>query len=171
MSIANTLYGAAPDHSGGFIVWRSDSWVNLLRTSVVGRNDAIRYDSPSIYGFIASATWGDNDYYDVALRFAKEWNSIKIAAAIGYSSIDPQTPLVLGGDDLDASLGQPSEFLSGSISVMHVPTGLFINFAAGQKELKDEDDAEGSFWFTQGGIERNWFGYGKTTTLWRVRPV
>jgi hypothetical protein len=162
VSIANTLYGAAPDHSGGFLV--GDETLGQVASHFgVGRNDAIRYDSPSIYGFIASATWGDNDYYDVALRFAKEWNSIKVAAAIGYSNIDPQTDACLLGANCDAALGQAAEIVSGSISVMHVPTGLFINFAAGQKELKDEDDAEGSWWFTQGGLERNWFGYGKTT--------
>ena len=155
VSIANTLYGAAPDHSGGFLVG-GETLGQVASHFGVGRNDAIRYDSPSIYGFIASATWGDDDYWDVTLRFAKEWNSIKIAAAIGYSNIDPDGVL-------DGGLGLASEILSGSISVMHMPTGLFINFAAGQKELKDVDDAEGSWWFTQGGIERNWFGYGKTT--------
>ncbi len=75
------------------------SWVDFATQFGPGRNDAIRYDSPSIYGFIASASWGDNDYWDVALRFAKEWNSIKIAAAIGYSNIDPQN------GDPEANLG------------------------------------------------------------------
>ena len=51
---------------------------------MVNRDDVIRYDSPSIYGFIVSASWGDNDYSDVALRFKKEWNSIRFAAAVAY---------------------------------------------------------------------------------------
>ncbi len=160
VSIANTLYGAAPDHSGGLNVGGTGG-INLGQFAShfgVGRNDAVRYDSPSIYGFIASATWGDDDYWDVALRFAKEWNSIKIAAAIAYSDFDTDI-----NSGVAQQLGLGAEVLSGSVSVMHVPTGLFINFAAGHKELKDVEEAEGEFWFTQGGIERNWFGYGSTT--------
>ena len=157
VSVANTLYGAAPDHSGSIAVGGTDG-INLGDFAShfgVGRNDAVRYDSPSVYGFIASATWGDNDYYDVALRFAKEWNSIKLAAAVGYSNFDPQ-------NGSDPSFGSEAfEIVSGSISVMHVPTGLFLNVAAGSKEQDDGD--EGSFWFAQGGIERNWTSYGATT--------
>ena len=163
VSLANTLVSGSPDHgfslevagTGGIILGE------FANDFDAGRDDVVRYDSPSVYGFILSAAWGDDDYYDLALRFAKEWNSIKIAAAIGYSNIDPQTGDADG--DFDGNLGLASEILSGSISVMHTPTGLFINFAAGQKELKDDEDAQGSFWFTQAGLERNWFGYGATT--------
>jgi len=161
VSIANTLYGAAPDHSGSFFVGGDGTRLGEVASHFgVGRDDAIRYDSPSIYGFIASATWGDNDYWDVTLRFAKEWNSIKIAAAIGYSNFEQNST---AGALADFGTGESFTALSGSISVMHVPTGLFANFAAGRKELKDDNDAEGSFWFTQAGVERKWFGYGATT--------
>ena len=157
VSIANTLYGSNADHSNNFDVLGSGAQVvDFANNFGPGRNDVIRYDSPSIYGFIASASWGDDDYWDVALRFAKEWNSFKVAAAIGYANIDPQN-----GDPED-NLGFASEFITGSISVMHVPTGLFVNFGTGNKELENSD-GEGSFFFTQAGIERNWFGYGSTT--------
>jgi hypothetical protein len=157
VSIANTLYGANPDHSGSFDVGNSGRTMGQFANSFgTGRNDAIRYDSPSIYGFIASASWGDDNYYDVTLRFAKEWNSIKIAAAIGYAKADP--------DGSAGGVGYTSgeqEILSGSVSVMHVPTGLFANFGTGTNE--DGDGNEASFWFAQGGIERKWLSYGATT--------
>jgi hypothetical protein len=129
-----------------------------------GRDDVIRYDSPSIYGFIVSAAWGDNDYADVALRFKKEWNSIRVAAAIGYqwdASGDQDTSPEndIGGADLE---NLDFEVLSGSISVMHVPTGIYGAFAAGNKEIEDLD-RDASFWYAQLGIEKKFLPYGSTT--------
>jgi predicted porin len=117
-----------------------------------GRDDVIRYDSPSIYGFIVSASWGDNDYADVALRFKKEWNSIRVAAAIAYQ----------WDSSNDGSPGDDFETLHGSVSVMHVPTGIYGAFAAGRREVEDvEDDA--TFWYAQLGIEKKFLPYGSTT--------
>jgi predicted porin len=129
-----------------------------------GRDDVIRYDSPSIYGFIVSASWGDNDYADVALRFKKEWNSIRVAAAIGYqwdASGDQDTS---PEDDIDGADLENLDFevLSGSISVMHVPTGIYAAFAAGNKEIEDQD-RDASFWYAQLGIEKKFLPYGSTT--------
>lgn len=113
------------------------------------RDDLVRYDSPSIYGFILSASWGDDDYYDVALRFKKEWNSIRLAAAASYINSDPDG-------------GAERETINGSISVMHVPTGLFGSFQAGEAELEGEDD-DASFWYVQAGIQKQFLPYGSTT--------
>lgn len=117
-----------------------------------GRDDVIRYDSPSIYGFIVSASWGDDDYADVALRFKKEWNSIRVAAAIGYQWDETN----------DGSPGDDFETLSGSVSVMHVPTGIYGAFAAGNREV-DGNDKDASFWYAQLGIEKKFLPYGSTT--------
>jgi predicted porin len=111
-----------------------------------GRADLIRYDSPSIMGFILSASWGENDYTDVALRFVKEFNSIRVAAGIGY----------VWADELGA------EELAGSASVMHVPTGLYAAFAAADLETEGGDDIA-SMWYVQGGIEKKLLPYGTTT--------
>jgi predicted porin len=124
-----------------------------------GRDDVIRYDSPSIYGFIVSASWGDNDYADVALRFKKEFNSIRIAAAVAYQWDETE----------DAGVGTTTitpafEALTGSISVQHIPTGIYGAFAAGSKEFTDlvnRDDA--TFWYAQLGIEKKFLPYGSTT--------
>ena len=88
ITLANTLYVGSPDHSFSLEVGGTGGITlgEFANDFDGGRNDVIRYDSPSIYGFILSASWGDDDYYDIALRFAKEWNSIKIAAGIGYQN-------------------------------------------------------------------------------------
>jgi hypothetical protein len=66
--------------------------------SDAGRDDVIRYDSPSIYGFILSTSWGDDDLWDGALRFSKQWNSVRIAAAVAYQEIDSDA-------SIEASIG------------------------------------------------------------------
>jgi predicted porin len=118
-----------------------------------GRDDVIRYDSPSIYGFIVSASWGDNDYADVALRFKKEWNSVRVAAAVAYQWDDTQ----------DSGPASDFEVLSGSVSVMHIPTGIYAAFAAGEKDFAVEALSDPSFWYAQLGIEKKWLPYGSTT--------
>ena len=150
VTLGNTLYVASPDHSFSLEVGGAGGiTLGEFANDFDGdRNDVVRYDSPSIYGFILSAAWGDDDYYDIALRFAKEWNSIKIAAAVGYQNADA------------ADLGE-FEALTGSISVMHVPTGLFAALMLGEKELESGADAD--FWYVQAGLERKWFDYGATT--------
>lgn len=123
------------------------NWANNLDS---GRNDVIRYDTPSIYGFILSASWGDDDYADVALRFKREFNSIRIAAAVAYQW-DTQA------DNNDF------ETVGGSISVMHVPTGLYAAFAAGSRDYELAATEDISFWYVQAGIERKLLPYGATT--------
>jgi len=46
---------------------------------------AVRYDSPTWNGFSVSASWGDDDFWDVAARYAGEWNGIKVSAAAAYN--------------------------------------------------------------------------------------
>jgi predicted porin len=146
-------------YAGGFFVRTFDGdldgdelrWQDVLGAIGGGQEDIIRYDTPSIYGFIVSASWGDDDIWDVALRFQKEFNSIRIAAGIGYLE-----------DDRDDDVSRTDNQLSGSASAIHVPTGLFVTVAAGSRSFKDDSpDAEN--WYIKGGISKNWFSHGATT--------
>ena len=156
----NSFFELREDEDGfGLGLRWSDVTSNL---DGVSRRNRIRYDTPSIYGFIASASWGEDDYYDFALRFSKEWNSIRVAAGIAYAHQDFQnnSGIFLGNDEF--------EILSGSLSVMHMPSGLYATFAAGTQDVEDEfgdpgkgDDAH--YYYTQLGITRNFTGVGATT--------
>jgi predicted porin len=153
--------------SGGATGIRLDQWASNLDPS---RDDMVRYDSPSIYGFIVSASWGDNDYADVALRFKKEWNSVRVAAAIAYQwdGSNDGTTFV---DDIDRTVGgvtvnSDAEVLLGSISVMHIPTGFYTAFAAGEVEVEGQGAGatdEANFWYVQLGLEKKFLPYGSTT--------
>ena len=123
------------------------------------RGDIVRYDTPSIFGMVVSASWGEDDLADVAIRYKKEWNSIRLVAGIGYlwdtdetetdlptsaerSSTNANSTLVSQSSRLgltsiidcpEPGLGQATcvderqdfEQVKGSLSMMHVPTGLY----------------------------------------------
>lgn len=111
------------------------------------RGDVVRYDSPSLFGLVISAAWGEDDLADVAVRFKKEWNSIRMVAGLGYlwdtdegeggpsSAIACPNPSVSG----NPIVGNPTrncvnerqdvEEFKGSASAMHVPTGLYAHAA------------------------------------------
>ncbi|WP_127077733.1 porin [Rhodomicrobium lacus] len=149
------------------------------------RVEAVRYDTPSLYGFIVSASFAGNDFYDVALRYQKEFNSIRVAAGIGYAwsglnsdsssnrisygvSIDTTTPA--NSQVLASSTGKSSklEVVSGSISAQHVPTGLYASFAAGSREITNPNFGaaitnEASYFYIQAGISKRFLDYGATT--------
>ncbi len=135
----------------------------------------VTYQTPEFAGFTASTTWGEDDYWDVALRYKGEFAGLKVAAGIGYGKIDTgaaQTSTACAAIENDTS---DCDQFGGSISVVHVESGLFVNFGAGIK--KDDliadttlfatsaltPDDEQTFWALQAGIERKWTSFGKTT--------
>jgi predicted porin len=131
------------------------------------RQNIVRYDSPTFQGFTFSANWGEDDYWAVALRYANEFNGIRIAAGAAYSWLNE--PDSEGGCTTN---GGPNgtvdcEAWGVGASVMHVATGLFVS--AGYGEVIDNlrpatavDDKD-NFWVVTAGIERSWIPLGKTT--------
>jgi predicted porin len=140
------------------------------------RFNLVKWDSPTIAGFTASASWGEDDFWDIALRYAGEFGGFKLAAGIGYLEItdgpETKTECNARGGGLGGSDDSCQQF-GGSVSVIHEKTGLFLNLGAGQK--KDEAIATTTvfagtganddqwFWSAQAGIERKFNEYGKTT--------
>ena len=95
--------------------------------------NAVRYDSPTFQGFSVSATWGEDDFWDVAARYAGEFNGIKVAIAAAYShtadeGVFLQRNLAIGVDRRDSNYFQIGAF------VTHVPTGLFAYAAYGNED-------------------------------------
>ncbi len=157
ITLANTITNGNPDVGASFFV-RDSAGAAVFRVGNFAsdfdapRDDVIRYDSPSFYGFIVSASWGDNDYADIAVRFKKEFNSVRVAAALAYQWDERN----------DRTADDGAEIFGGSISLMHIPTGLFVSFMAADTEV-DGSDNDPNFWYVQAGIERKWLPYGATT--------
>jgi hypothetical protein len=131
------------------------------------RYDLVKYESPSIAGFKVSAAWGEDDMWDVALRYAGlVGGRVKLAAGIGYGSFTD----VANNGCIAATIGESDadcHQLGASIGALDVPTGLFAHFAYGSRTdevVNDQgDDGDREMFYIQAGIEKNWFGVGNTT--------
>ncbi|MEZ5850312.1 MAG: porin [Hyphomicrobiaceae bacterium] len=139
------------------------------------RRNHILYESPTLHGFTLQASVAEDNFWDVALRYAGEFNGVRVAFGIGYLE-DSELNRGVAAPAAGANLTQPGALdnincltvcneketqFKGSASVMHVPTGLFVNFAAGTRE-RDVAGTDGDFWHLTGGIARNHFGIGNT---------
>ena len=126
----------------------------------------VRYDSPTFAGFSVSASWGEDDFWDVAARYAGEFNGFKLAAAAAYSeatddhTIDsvPQPAVVLRRSPV------PQFFQVGAY-VEHVPTGVFLYGAYGRLESIDgatDGDELNRFCYVKAGLRERWTPLGHT---------
>lgn len=134
------------------------------------RYNMVRYDTPEIAGFTGTANWGEDDTWEIGLRYKGEFSGFKVAAGIAYGENNEPTDDVNGfqcpaSDGLDAECNQ----LGGSISVMHEPSGLYANVAAGylDDEVIEQEVAGAEkrheFYAIEAGIQQKWFPIGKTT--------
>ena len=130
------------------------------------RDELARYDSPLMFGgLVVSASWangsfGSADVWDVAARYRGESGGFRYAAGLGYRDGVSIPSIGSFGDAVPFVGVSDVKVLSGSASVMHMATGLFVNAAYGRADV-----AGGSFaqWHAQGGVERAWNPLGMTT--------
>ena len=123
--------------------------------------NAVRYDSPTFGGFSVSASWGEDDFWDVAGRYAGEFNGIKVAVAAAYSH---QSDEYAGVTSLDSDYFQIGAF------VHHVPTGLFVYGAYGTENNDNEGPMargpvrfqDNEHWYLKAGLRRKWNALGHT---------
>ena len=120
------------------------------------QGQVVRYDSPTLAGFKASASWGDDDRWSVALRYANSLGDFRVAAAIGY--------ITDSGQAFGAGINDESRW-GGAVSVMHTPTGLWIDFAYSEadRDYVAGVDTDRSEWAIAAGITQKFFSLGKTT--------
>jgi hypothetical protein len=157
-----------------FHVWRQKdlAFCNSLGTGVGGDCmgvpfNSVRYDSPTFGGFSVSASWGEDDFWDVAARYAGEWGGIKVAVAGAYSEITD------GAGSANLAFGPPPEghdvsyFQIGGY-LEHVPTGLWVYGAWGREETEHGspvfgyDIPDGDVWYVKAGLRERWTPLGHT---------
>jgi len=151
-------YAGMSDWGGGFF-FRTNAGAYSARkvshyTDLDGdsRQDRIRYDTPSLGGFTLS-TSHRRDVIDFAIRFKKEWNSVRCAAASAW--------LHNTGDK-----NYDYENWSSSASCLHTPSGLNLTVAYAAKDYGTAAPASAldtDFFFVKGGITRRWNSHGKTS--------
>jgi predicted porin len=146
------------------------------------RREVIRYISPEFAGFVFSSAYGQDDFYDVALRYANEWNGVRVAAGIAYQydssgitgggpisasscgTYNVASPLTPANNGSDAEC----ESIGASASVQHVPTGLYMAAAYGiafDNRAPAGVGDENWGWHITGGVNRKWSPIG-ATNIW-----
>lgn len=131
-------------------------------------NNNIRYDTPVMAGFSGSASWGEDDVWAVAGRYAGEFNSIKLAAAIAFTQSTDDN----GAADLKADGGLKASALQAGLYIQHTPTGLFAYGAYG-KDYNDRvgegalrpligEKKDGDSFYLKGGVRARWNSLGHT---------
>jgi len=123
------------------------------------RLNVIKYVSPTLMGFIFSAAWGEDDYWDVALRYAGEFSGFRLAAGATYAQTTdanagtpgavvpgPSSNHFDGCADLSANAINSTGFKDRDCSswtvgasIMHIGTGLFAAGSYGQRHDNNRD--------------------------------
>ena len=133
-------------------------------------NNNVRYDTPTVAGFSASASWGEDDVWGVAGRYAGELGGFKLAAAVGYYQ---NTDDNAGGDKEAAERargGKDSAALQAGAYIQHVPTGLFVygaygrdyNDKTGALNALGQQQVDGENYYIKAGIRQKFIPYGAT---------
>ncbi len=162
---------AAPG-MGHFIFDSNVRYNNVFQVGDVDRGNLIRYDTPSIWGFTLSASWGEDDMWSAALRYAGEFNGIKIAGAVGY--FEDRDSNGLDGTKTYGQWGWGDyQEVRAGLSILHVPTGLFADGGLVHREFKNDGtqpDADlgvayrdFDYWYVRGGIYQRFMPLGKTS--------
>jgi hypothetical protein len=148
------------------------NWGDLLgggtvNGSTLSRGNVINYTTPTVGGFSASAAWGENDVWDVALRYAGEHAGFRVAAGIGYSSnasgLGEASSLASDAAAApNTTIGQEPTMVKGSASILHVATGLYLSGSYIKQDNNIAGRNDTTLWYVNGGISKNWTGLGNT---------
>ena len=146
----NNAFNIRLDHPALGAIFSDLKWGQIAHNVDALRANFMRFDTPTMLGFILSTSFGENDTWDVALRYRAEWQGLHFAGGIGFM------------DDRDDRYRD----LKGSASVLHAATGLYLSGAAGVRENKRSsiiDRPPAYFYYLQGGVSKKWLPYGNTT--------
>ncbi len=143
---------------------RKPAKADLLMPEPLGLpRNVVRYDSPTFGGFSVSASWGEDDMWDVAARYAGDWGDFKVAFTAAYAETTDLeligAPFIFGPDKL--------KYLQAGAYIENVTTGLFAYAAYGK--LETELPARASFTapdaetlYAKGGLRQRWSSLGAT---------
>ncbi|GJM01727.1 MAG: hypothetical protein DHS20C08_02280 [Rhodomicrobium sp.] len=159
--------------SGNNVLFRGNSfattnslWAFAVGCSGIGTDchgepsNVLKYTTPTFSGFTLSASWGEDDFYDVAVKYAGEFGDFKVGAAGGYSVWN-------GGDKLRTTgLAAPSEseLLEFGASIMHTPTGIFVSgtYSNHKSDNANVEVLDNDAWYIKAGIKQRWNSLGAT---------
>jgi hypothetical protein len=121
--------------------------------------NVIRYDSPTFAGFSVSASWGEDDMWDVAGRYSGEFSGIKVAVAAAYNEVTDE------GFNGSAGPNGVGQYFQVGAYGEHVATGLFIlgNYGNLQSDnFAGLEVGSSDTWYIKGGLRTRFNALGHT---------
>ena len=114
------------------------------------RTNSVRYDTPTWNGFMASTSWGQDDFWDVAIRHSGEFGSFKTAFGASYQN----------NQDQRINAITDSELWQVNFAFLHTPTGIFGSVHYGHEipdGFKETDQL-----YLKAGVRTNLNSWGST---------
>jgi len=150
-------YSSVADMAGGQLFY--DGNTNSLSNASVsgaysnmdglGRDERIRYDSPSFHGLTGAASYINDGGGDVAVRYTATINTFKLASAVAFSNPGSASNTI-------------DEQLAGSVSTLH-ESGLNVTLAMGVRGHKQAGRDDGAFFYSKFGYRARWCPLGATS--------
>ena len=164
-----------------------------LQTATAIPDNAVRYDTPTVGSDTSMSTsYGEDDMWDIAVKYAADWNSVKFSAAAGYTQLTDEGCNTNGipGNNAGAQrcsgrrrrlpnqgYRKDADIFQIGASVMHVPSGLFAyglyqneqnngtqfkSFNFNNGHIGNSAANETDVWYVKAGIKKAWMPVGAT---------
>jgi len=79
------------------------------------RTNSVRYDTPTYAGFVASTSWGQDDFWDVALRHSGTFGDFKTMFGTAFTR----------NEDVRVNATTDTDIFQVNFAFLHTPSGLF----------------------------------------------
>ena len=167
-------YAGVTDVGGGFVLRHSDApgkkrpqsvkWEDLIDSLDEPDGNVMTYSTPELLGFSATAIWGEDDVWNLAVAY--------------HQAIGPEFQVVAAIAINENHQGEVEDLpdhrtTSGSMSVLHKPSGLSLTLAGGGRNyIQSVDLTDGSnglpqsphFYYSKIGWQGSVFQAGTTAT-------
>jgi len=125
------------------------------------RNTVVKYVTPTFAGFTLGASWGEDDYWDIALRYSGEHSGFKLAFATAYSE---STDASIGGGVTGAT--NDNQYFQVGGMIKHLASGLWIHGTYGKNFIDDVPNHAGqpdiTGWYLKAGWTSKFHSLGNT---------
>ena len=154
-------YAGVQDLGGGFAIRLKNGGLSNVTLGDVYNHlngdtaNVVRYDTPTIAGVVLSASYGEDDIWDIGARYEGHLAGFKLSAAIAYSRVTDENGLNNEGDDRNKTL-------VGSAALLHEPSGLSALVSGGRRDFDDPALANASFVYAKLGWLAHLNGLGST---------
>lgn len=150
-------YSLVSDMAGGPFFRNEDGTLSTVHVKDaftnydgLSRKLRVRYDTPSYGGFSLATSVGtqvvpettDVTVWDMAVRYNETYDAFKVSAALAFSKP-----------------GGSNSIYDGSVSILHLDTGLSLTLAAG---YSDKETVDGRYGYVKVGYQADIFDVGKT---------